>query len=115
MTGRIRRHLAAASAAVVTVIGISAAHAAEVRYTLGSIAEGSTAFLVNTAWANAANKYVPGYHITVSTVGPATRHMILTATGKMDFTMSTPNSHRLLYLQAGYFRKVTEGPKRPRC
>jgi TRAP transporter TAXI family solute receptor len=110
MNKQLRLTVAAAFLAA-TAAGMPAG-AQEVHYTAGSIAEGSTPFLVNTAWANAVNKYVPGHKITVSTVGPATRHMILTAEGKMDFTMSTPNSHRLLYLQMAYFSKIEEGPKK---
>jgi len=42
---------------------------AESTYTLGSLAEGTTPFLVNTAWATAVNKYVPEHRVKVSAAG----------------------------------------------
>ena len=77
MVPKLSQHAIAATTAMVLAASSATAEAQEKRYTLGSLAEGTTPFLVNTAWANAVNKYVPGHKIQVSAVGAATRHMIL--------------------------------------
>ncbi|MCZ6845440.1 MAG: ABC transporter substrate-binding protein, partial [Alphaproteobacteria bacterium] len=101
--------LAASVAAMVVTLGSQAQ--AQQRYTVGSLAEGTTPFIVNTAWASAINKYMPGHKVTVSAVGAATKHSILVAQGKMDFTMYAPIQYRLLYKQIGPFKKITNGPE----
>ncbi len=101
--------LAASAAAMVVVLGSQAQ--AQQRYTVGSLAEGTTPFIVNTAWASAINKYMPGHKVQVSAVGAATKHSILVAQGKMDFTMYAPIQYRLLYKQIGPFKKITNGPE----
>ena len=112
MTPKISRYaLAATVAAALTAAAVSA-QAQSKRYTLGSLAEGTTPFLVNTAWANAVNKYVPGHSIQVSAVGAATRHMILVTQRKMDFTMYAQTAYRLLYFEIGPFKKIKDGPDR---
>lgn len=103
---------AIAAVAVLAVAGAAGAHAADKNYTLGSLAEGTTPFLVNTAFANAVNRYVPGHRIQVSAVGPATRHMLLTTQRKMDFTMSSSSAYRLLYFEIGPFKKLKDGAER---
>jgi len=85
---------------------------AESTYTLGSLAEGTTPFLVNTAWATAVNKYVPEHRVKVSAVGAATKHSVLVSQGKMDFTMWAPTSYNLMFRQIGPFKKIKDGPDR---
>ena len=75
----------AASAAAFTLAATASAQAADKRYTLGSLGAGTTPFLVNTAWAKAVNKYVPGHKIQVSAVGAATKHQVLVIKRRMDF------------------------------
>jgi hypothetical protein len=86
--------------------------AADKRYTLGSLASGTTPFLVNTAWAKAINKYVPGHKIQVSAVGAATKHSVLVSQGKMDFTMWAPIQYMLMMKQIGPFKRIKDGPER---
>ncbi|MBT4938563.1 MAG: TAXI family TRAP transporter solute-binding subunit [Rhodospirillaceae bacterium] len=100
-----------AAAATVFVAGTVSVQAKDSRYSLGSLAEGTTPFLVNTAWANAVNKYVPGHKVQVSAVGAATRHALLVSKGKMDFTMYGPGLYFLMYQQIGPYRKHKEGPQ----
>jgi uncharacterized protein len=83
-------------------------------YKLGSFPPGTTPFIVNTAWANAVNKYVPGVEIQVSATGAATQHQLLASQGKMDFFMSAPTGYWLMYEQIGPFKKLTDGPARAR-
>jgi|TARA_B100000315_G_scaffold236158_1_gene251692 hypothetical protein len=90
----------------------SPSSAADKRYTLGSLAAGTTPFLVNTAWAKAVNKYVPGHRIQVSAVGAATKHSVLVSMGKMDFTMWAPIQYMLMVRQIGPFKKIKDGPER---
>jgi TRAP transporter TAXI family solute receptor len=106
-----KRILAAASIAALVLSLGSAAQAADKRYTIGSLAEGTAPFIVNTAWASAINKYVPGHRAQVSAVGAATKHAILVARGKMDFSMYAPIQYRLLYKQIGPYRKIKNGPE----
>ncbi len=112
MTTKLSKFAIAATAAAVLATGAVSAQAQVKRHTLGSLAEGTTPFLVNTAWANAINKYVPGHKVQVSAVGAATRHMILVTQRKMDFTMYAQTAYRLLYFQIGPFKKIKDGPKR---
>jgi hypothetical protein len=102
--------LAVGAAALFAVHG-SDASAQQKTYTLGSLAEGTTPFLVNTAWATAVNKYVPGHRVKVSAVGAATRHSVLVYRGRMDFTMWAPVQYNLMYRQIGPFRKIKNGPE----
>jgi hypothetical protein len=83
--------------------------AADKRYTLGSLGPGTTPFLVNTAFAKAVNKYVPGHNIQVSAVGAATKHMVLVARGRMDLAMGAQTMYRLMAFSLGPFKKVKDG------
>jgi TRAP transporter TAXI family solute receptor len=104
------RNLIVATAAAFTIAVGSPAQSDE-RYTIGSLAEGTTPFLVNTAWANAINNYVPGHKAQVSAVGAATKHAILVTSGKMDFSMYEPIKYNLLYNQIGPFKNIENGPE----
>ena len=81
------------------------------RYTLGSLAEGTTPYTVNTAWASAVNKYVEGHEIQVSAVGAATRHALLVTQRKMDFTMFAGSIYNLMFKQIGPYKKIKNGPE----
>ena len=81
-------------------------------YKLGSFPPGTTPFIVNTAWANAVNKYVPGVEIQISATGAATQHVLLVTEGKMDFFMGASSSYWLMYKQIGPYKKLTDGPAR---
>ena len=87
MSTKLNKFVFAAAAAAFTLATAASADAQDKRYTLGSLAAGTTPFLVNTAWAKAVNKYVPGHKIQVSAVGAATKHMVLVIKRRMDFTM----------------------------
>jgi TRAP transporter TAXI family solute receptor len=84
---------------------------AKERYTLGSLAEGTTPYTVNTAWASAVNKYVDGHEIQVSAVGAATRHALLVTQRKMDFTMFAGSIYNLMFKQIGPYKKIENGPE----
>jgi len=112
MVPKLSQYAIAATTAMVLAASSATTEAQEKRYTLGSLAEGTTPFLVNTAWANAVNKYVPGHKIQVSAVGAATRHMILVTQRKMDFTMYAQTAYRLLYFEIGPFKKIKDGSER---
>jgi TRAP transporter TAXI family solute receptor len=83
--------------------------AADKRYTLGSLGPGTTPFLVNTAFAKAVNKYVPGHNVQVSAVGAATKHNVLLAKGRMDFAMGAQTMYRLMAFSLGPFKKIKDG------
>ena len=83
--------------------------AADKRYTLGSLGPGTTPFLVNTAFAKAVNKYVPGHNIQVSAVGAATKHCVLLSKRRMDFAMGAQTMYRLMAFGLGPFKKVKDG------
>jgi TRAP transporter TAXI family solute receptor len=83
-------------------------------FKFGSFPPGTTPFIVNTAWANAVNKYVPGVEVQISAIGAATQHQLLTTEGKMDFFMNAPTGYWLMYNQLGPFKKLTDGPARTR-
>ena len=112
MTSQLSKYAIAATAVAVLAAASVSAQAQDKRYTLGSLAEGTTPFLVNTAWANAVNKYVPGHKIQVSAVGAATRHMVLVTRNKMDFTMYAQTAYRLMFYEIGPFKKIKDGPDR---
>jgi len=105
-----RRTVLAAASAAAFVLTLGQAAQAEERYVIGSLAEGTTPFIVNTAWANAINKYVPGHTAQVSAVGAATKHAIMVSQGKMDFSMYAPIQYNLLYKQIGPYKKIKNGP-----
>ncbi len=106
------KHLTiAAGVAAMTLASATSSEAADKRYTLGSLATGTTPFLVNTAFAKAVNKYVPGHKIQVSAVGAATKHQVLVAKRRMDFAMGAAVAYRLMYLQIGPFKKIKNGPE----
>ena len=83
--------------------------AADKRYTLGSLGPGTTPFLVNTAFAKAVNKYIPGHNVQVSAVGAATKHNVLLTKGRMDFAMGAQTMYRLMAFSIGPFKKVKDG------
>jgi TRAP transporter TAXI family solute receptor len=81
-------------------------------YKFGSFPPGTTPFIVNTAWANIVNKYVPGVEVQISATGAATQHQLMATEGKMDFFMNAPTGYWLMYNQMGPFKKLTDGPER---
>ena len=83
-------------------------------YKFGSFPPGTTPFIVNTSWANAVNKYVPGATIQISATGTATQHMLMVAYGKMDFCMFAPSGYALMFKQIGPFKKLKDGPVQAR-
>ncbi len=111
MTLPIKQFALAAGAAALFAVHGPDASAQQKTYTLGSLAVGTTPFLVNTAWATAVNKYVAGHRVKVSAVGAATRHSVLVSRRRMDFTMWAPVQYNLMYRQIGPFRKIKNGPE----
>jgi len=109
MSYNITKLVMAASVAAFTFAATTSVEAADKRYTLGSLAAGTTPFLVNTAWAKAVGKYVPGHKIQVSAVGAATKHMIQVTKRRMDFTMSAQVAYRLMAFEIGPFKKLKNG------
>jgi len=83
-------------------------------YKFGSFPPGTTPFIVNTSFANAVNKYVPGVELQISATGAASHHVLLATEGKIDFFMGAPSSYFLMYKQAGPYKKLTDGPARTR-
>jgi TRAP-type uncharacterized transport system substrate-binding protein len=74
-------------------------------YKFGSFPPGTTPFIVNTSFANAVNKYVPGVEIQISATGAASQHVLLATEGKIDFFMGAPSSYYLMYKQIGRTRR----------
>jgi TRAP transporter TAXI family solute receptor len=109
MKMRLNKFVIAASAAAFALAATATADAAEKRYTLGSLAAGTTPFLVNTAWAKAVGKHVPGHKIQVSAVGAATKHMVLVSKRRMDFSMGAQVVYRLMTHEIGPFKKIKGG------
>lgn len=109
MSIKLNNIVIAATAAAVTFGAAASVEAADKRYTLGSLAAGTTPFLVNTAWAKAVNKHVPGHKIQVSAVGAATKHMVLVSKRRMDFAMGAQVVYRLMTHEIGPFKKVKGG------
>tara|TARA_B100000315_G_scaffold236158_1_gene251693 strand:- start:6825 stop:7877 length:1053 start_codon:yes stop_codon:yes gene_type:complete len=101
--------MVAASAAAFLFTAATTVEAADKRYTLGSLGAGTTPFLVNTAWAKAVNKYVPGHKIQVSAVGAATKHQVLVIKRRMDFAMGAQVAYRLMAFEIGPFKKLKGG------
>lgn len=109
MTNISNKILLATVVSGVIAIGTTTTQAKDIRYTFGSLPEGSTPFLVNTAFAKAVNKYMPGHKISVSAVGTGIKHQLNVATGKMDFSIGGPMGYHLMYRQVGPFRKLKKG------
>lgn len=109
MNIRLSNIIVAASAAALVFATTVTADSAEKRYTLGSLGAGTTPFLVNTAWAKAVNKYVPGHKIQVSAVGAATKHQVLVIKRRMDFAMGAQVAYRLMAYEIGPFKKLKNG------
>ncbi|MBT7956795.1 MAG: TAXI family TRAP transporter solute-binding subunit [Rhodospirillaceae bacterium] len=109
MNIRLSKYMVAAFAAAFVFAATTGTEAAEKRYTLGSLGAGTTPFLVNTAWAKAVNKYVPGHKIQVSAVGAATKHQVLVAKRRMDFAMGAQVAYRLMAYEIGPFKKIKGG------
>jgi hypothetical protein len=82
MNINLQKFIISAATIAFALAATTLVQAADKRYTLGSLAAGTTPFLVNTAWAKAVNKYVPGHKIQVSAVGAATKHQFLVMKGK---------------------------------
>lgn len=98
--------------AVAVAGGATAAAQAKDFYKFGSFPPGTTPYIINTAWANAVNKYVPDAQVQISATGPATQHMLLVTEGKMDFCLYAQTAYALMYRQIGPFKKVKDGPER---
>lgn len=109
MNIRPSQFMITALAAAFTLATSATAEAADKRYTLGSLGAGTTPFLVNTAWAKAVNKYVPGHKIQVSAVGAATKHQVLVIKRRMDFAMGAQVAYRLMAFEIGPFKKLKNG------
>ncbi|MGY8998802.1 MAG: TAXI family TRAP transporter solute-binding subunit [Rhodospirillales bacterium] len=109
MNINLQKFIISAATIAFALAATTLVQAADKRYTLGSLAAGTTPFLVNTAWAKAVNKYVPGHKIQVSAVGAATKHQFLVMKGKMDFAMGAAAANRLMALEIGPFKKIPKG------
>lgn len=111
-----RRKFVAGTASIASSFAVTRASFAQQKtfYKFGSFPPGTTPFIVNTAWANAVNKYVPGVEVQISATGAATQHMLLATEGKMDFFMGASSAYWLMYKQIGPFKKLTDGPARTR-
>ncbi len=96
------------------LLGLQDVSQAKDFYKFGSFPPGTSPYIVNTAWANAVKKYVPGSKIQISAPGPATRHQLLVTEGKMDFFMGAPTSYYLMFKQMGPFKRLQDGPARTR-
>lgn len=107
------RHIGGIAVALATLSGASIGHAKDF-YKFGSFPPGTTPFMVNTAWANAVNKYVPGVEVQISATGAATQHQLLASQGKMDFFMYATTAYFLMYKQIGPFKRLKDGPTRTR-
>jgi len=109
-----RRTFLAAAALIAGSLAAAGPSSAQQKtfYKLGSFPPGTTPFIVNTAWANAVNKYVPGAEVQISATGAATQHVLLVTEGKMDFAMGASSSYWLMYKQIGPYKKLTDGPAR---
>ncbi len=109
MSIRLSKFVIAALVAAFTFAATTTVEAADKRYTLGSLGAGTTPFIVNTAWAKAVNKYVPGHKIQVSAVGAATKHQVLVIKRRMDFAMGAQVAYRLMAFEIGPFKKLKGG------
>ena len=109
LTIKLKEFVYAATAAAFALGATVSVQASDKRYTLGSLGAGTTPFLINTAWAKAVNKYVPGHKIQVSAVGAATKHQVLVAKRRMDFAMGAQVAYRLMAYEIGPFKKLKNG------
>jgi hypothetical protein len=110
-----RSAIACALVAASAMVASGAALALDKKfYKFGSFPPGTTPFIVNTSFANAVNKYVPGVELQISATGAASQHQLLASEGKIDFFMGAPSGYHLMYKQIGPFKKLTDGPARAR-
>ena len=110
-----RSAIACALVAASAMVASGAALAQDKKfYKFGSFPPGTTPFIVNTSFANAVNKYVPGVELQISATGAASQHQLLASEGKIDFFMGAPSGYHLMYKQIGPYKKVTDGPARAR-
>ncbi len=72
------------------LLGLQDVSQAKDFYKFGSFPPGTSPYIVNTAWAKAVKKYVPGSEIQLLAPWPATQHQLLVTEGKMDFFMGAP-------------------------
>lgn len=113
------RHAASAIACALLAAAAMAASSAAIAqdkkfYKFGSFPPGTTPFIVNTSFANAVNKYVPGVELQISATGAASQHQLLASEGKIDFFMGAPSGYHLMYKQIGPYKKLADGPARAR-
>ena len=112
----LRTNAAIAAAALAAALAASGSSIAQEKkfYKFGSFPPGTTPFIVNTAFANAVNRHVPGVELQISATGAATQHQLLASEGKLDFFMGASSAYFLMYKQIGPFKKLTDGPARTR-
>jgi hypothetical protein len=105
---KLRQLKTAIAVAAFTALGVGTAQAKDI-YKHGSLAPGMSPYIINTTWANIANKYVKGVEVQIVATGPATRHQLLATQDKMDFFMDSPITYWLMATQRGPFKKIKNG------
>jgi TRAP transporter TAXI family solute receptor len=94
----------------IVAIGIASNSQADL-YRVTSIAPGMSPFVVNTAIAKIVGKHVPGVDMQVRATGAATRHIVETAQGKVDFLFSSSIINLLMMKNLGPYKNMENAPE----
>ena len=99
------------SALALTLLLASTAGQAAENFRMGTLAPGTSNYIVLTTFANIVNEKLPEYKIQVNATGAGTRHIVDTASKRMEFMMHSPAVHELMKAGTGPFAKLKAAPK----
>jgi uncharacterized protein len=113
----IRRALAAALpllAAAALLLALLPSQAPPARgaefYKMSTLGPGTTPYVISTAMAQIAKKYV-GLEIQINATGAATRHAIDAARGNTDFFMSAPSVQHFMVNKLAMYKDLADAPE----
>lgn len=101
------RGLCAAAGMLLAASGVQAAE----NFRMGTLAPGTSNYIVLTTFANIVNEKLPEYRIQINSTGAGTRHIVDAANKRTDFFMHSPTVHEMMKASAGPFARLKNAPE----
>jgi TRAP transporter TAXI family solute receptor len=104
-----RSHASVAGLALAALVGASAAHAADVRLSIGSCPVGCTAYTWSAGLADTINKSVPGVKVTAEETKGYVANIKLMQSGQLEIAMATSLSSYQAWSATGPYKGSEKG------